>query len=343
MQTKENSFISKFINSIKNFEKYPEMASKRFSEVFKYIIELIGIFTVIVTIISVCEVSKELKSGIEYFKNEIPNLKFSENKLEVDSEETIRIENNNNILDLIIINTNDITEEEFESYKKDIEKYSTGAIFLKDKLVVNIGSGTVEYLYENLTNIYHIGNMDKQTILNYFSGINLIMLYVGIFIISYIYLFMAYITSILFDSLILGTIGYITALVLRLRIRFIAMIKIAIHSLTLPIILNLLYIIMQTIFNFEIKYFEVMYITISYIYIITAILMIKSDLIKRGQDLAKIIEEEKRIKEQLEREKEEQEQEQDQEEEKEKKNEKKEKKKSNKEDNLGAEPQGENA
>lgn len=341
MQTKENSFISKFINSIKNFEKYPEMASKQFSEVFKYIIKLLAIFTAIVTIISVYEVSKELKSGIEYFENEMPNLKFSENKLEVDSEETIRIENNN-ILDLIIINTNDITEEEFESYKKDIEKYSTGAIFLEDKLIVNIGSGTVEYSYEKLTNIYHIGNMDKQMILNYFSGISLIMLYVGIFIITYIYLFIAYITSILFDSLILGTIGYITALVLRLRIRFAAMIKIAIHSLTLPILLNLIYIIIQTIFNFEIKYFEVMYITISYIYVITAILMIKSDLIKRGQDLAKIIEEEKRIKEQLEREKE-QEQGEEQEQEKQDEKEKRKKKKSNKEDNLGAEPQGENA
>ena len=86
-----------------------------------------------------------------------------------------------------------------------------------------------------------------------------------------------------------------------------------------------------------------MYIGVAYIYIVTAILMIKSDLIKRGQELTKIIEEEKRVKAELERQKQEEKQKEEQRkrEDKEKEDKKSEEKEENKE--VGAEPQGENA
>ena len=337
MQTKENSFIKKIISSIKDFEKYPEMAVKPFSMVISYLIKLMLIFTFVVTIISVYNVSININNGIEYFKNEIPNIEFVNNKLKVDSEEKIVV-TPNTILDLIIIDTNELSEEQIQSYKEEANKYDTSAIMLKDKVIINTGSGTIQYEYEKIANMYNLGNMTKQEMLNYFTGTNLSMLYVGIFIISFIWLFIAYLISVFFDSLIFGIIGYVTALILRLQIKFVAMIKLAIHALTLPVILNLIYIIVQALFNFEIKYFDVMYIGVAYIYIITAILMIKSDLIRRGQELTKIIEEEKKVKAELERQEEEQRKREDKEKRKEKEREKEEE---NKE--VGAEPQGENA
>ena len=332
MQTKENSFIKKIISSIKDFEKYPEMAVKPFSMVISYLIKLMLIFTFVVTIISVYNVSININNGIEYFKNEIPNIEFVNN-----SEEKIVV-TPNTILDLIIIDTNELSEEQIQSYKEEANKYDTSAIMLKDKVIINTGSGTIQYEYEKIANMYNLGNMTKQEMLNYFTGTNLSMLYVGIFIISFIWLFIAYLISVFFDSLIFGIIGYVTALILRLQIKFVAMIKLAIHALTLPVILNLIYIIVQALFNFEIKYFDVMYIGVAYIYIITAILMIKSDLIRRGQELTKIIEEEKKVKAELESQEEEQRKREDKEKRKEKEREKEEE---NKE--VGAEPQGENA
>lgn len=342
MQTKEDSFIKKIISSIKDFEKYPEMAIKPFSKVLSYLIKLMLIFTFVVTVISVYKVSINMNNGLEYFKNEIPNIEFVNNKLRVDSKEKIVI-NPNTILDSIIIDTNELTEEQIQSYKEEANRYSASAIILKDKVIINTGAGIIQYEYEKIANIYNLGNMTKQEIINYFTGTNLSMLYVGIFIISFIWLFIAYLISVLLDSLIFGIIGYVTALILRLQIKFVAMIKLAIHALTLPIILNLLYIIVQALFNFEIKYFDVMYIGVAYIYIVTAILMIKSDLIKRGQELTKIIEEEKRVKAELERQKQEEKQKEEQRkrEDKEKEDKKSEEKEENKE--VGAEPQGENA
>lgn len=345
MQTKENSFIKELISSIKDFEKYPEMAAKPFSVVFKYLVKLIIIFTIIVTAISVYDLSKDINEGIEYFKNEIPNLSFKDNKLKLETQDIIRIENSG-IFSLIIINTNEINLEQKESYIDTVKNNYSSIVFLSEEALINTDAGVFEYSYEDLAKTYKIGDMTKQDILNYFSGTNLVMLYTGIFIISFIYLFIAYLSSTMIDALLLGTIGYITALILKLRLKFVAMIKIAIRALTLPILLNLIYIISQTLFGFEIKYFQVMYVTVTYIYIIATILMVKSDLIKRGQELAKIVEEEQRIREELKKQEEEEKERQGEKRKQEpKKKEKKDKEKEDRKEDegLGAEPQSGNA
>lgn len=347
MQTKENSFIKELISSIRDFEKYPEMAAKPFSTVFKYIVKLLLIFTIIVTAISVYDLSKDINEGIEYFKNEIPNLSFKDNKLKLETSDIIRIENSG-LFSLIIINTNEINVEQKENYIDTVKNNYSSIVLLSEEVLINTDNGVFECSYEEVAKTYKIGDMTKQDILNYFTGTNLVVLYIGIFIMSFIYLFIAYLTSTLIDALLLGTIGYITALILKLRLKYVAMIKIAIRALTLSIILNLIYILSQALIGFEIKYFEVMYVAVAYIYIIATILMIKSDLIKRGQELVKIVEEEQRVREELKR-KEEEEKEKQEQKKKEKNNkdredkEKKNKKDSDKKEGLGVKPQGENA
>ena len=68
----------------------------------------------------------------------------------------------------------------------------------------------------------------------------------------------------------------------------------AIHALTLPIILNLAYIFINTLTGFKIEYFQIMYNIVSYIYILAAVLIIKSDFDKKGMDIIKIEEKIKR-------------------------------------------------
>ena len=69
----------------------------------------------------------------------------------------------------------------------------------------------------------------------------------------------------------------------------------AIYSLTLSIILNLIYIVQYNFTGFEIPYFEMLYLLIAYIYIIAAILIIKTDLINQVMQLQRIQEEQKKI------------------------------------------------
>lgn len=122
------------------------------------------------------------------------------------------------------------------------------------------------------------------------------MLYAEMFVVMYVYLYITYSISILTDALILALLGVITARIVRVKLKYSASYAMAIHALTLPIILNVAYIIINTYTGFYIKYFEVMYTTISYICMVAAILSIRSDLIKERIVIGKIEEVQKNIR-----------------------------------------------
>ena len=75
-----------------------------------------------------------------------------------------------------------------------------------------------------------------------------------------------------------------------MKINFSNSFGIAIHAITLPIVLNLIYLVINTFTRFEIKYFDWMFSSIAYIYVVVAILMIKTDFINRQLQLLRISE-----------------------------------------------------
>ena len=354
---KEISFWKKVIISIKDFEQYPQLASRNWGIVLSYLVKLLAIFTIIVSFTSVYEMSKQIENGLKYIREDLPDFNFSDNKLELEQTEPIIYESRENLFQVIAFDTiektdsNEITKSKEDTYKEKLEKSENGIIFLEDKMLIKAQKAgqIIEYPYTTLSQNMGLQNLNKQELLNYFSGRNLILLYIGIFIITWIYLFILYFISIWLDIILLASFGFFTALFMRLHLRYSAMCKIAIHSLTLPIILNAVVILLETFTTIRIQYFQAMYVGIAYIYVITAILMIKADVIKNGQELARIMEEQAKIREELERQKEKEEEEkekqkQDKEREEQRKKEKKEekeKKEGNKD--VGQEPQGENA
>ena len=103
----------------------------------------------------------------------------------------------------------------------------------------------------------------------------------------------------------------------------------------MPILLNLIYILVNTFTGFTIQYFQWMYTTISYIYVIVAILIIKTDLINRQFELMKIIEEQEKVKEEIKLQEEEQ---KDEEKNKNKEPEEENKTEDERDNNVGQEP-----
>lgn len=346
-EEKKVSFFRKLVMSIKDFEKYPELASKKWGVVISYLVKLLAIFVIVVSFVSVYGLSVQVQSGLEFVNNELPNFTFSNGQLQMEQQEVVLYENmEDNLFNTIIINTEEVNEDELNSYKEKLQKVGNGIVLLKDKALLKtmVTNGVVEYSYNSIVETYELGDFSKQDILSYFSGRNLISIYVGFFIMMFIYMFIAYFTSIWLDIVLLGALGFFTALILRLHLRFSAMCKIAIHSLTLPILLNCVIILLETFTSFRIQYFDMMYIGISYIYIVTAILMIKFDFIKNQKELTKIIEEQEKVRQELEKQKEEEEaKKQEEKREKEKEEQRKKEKKEEKDKNVGNEPQGENA
>ena len=104
----------------------------------------------------------------------------------------------------------------------------------------------------------------------------------------FVYLFIVYFASHIVDIIVLAVLGYLFARIIKLRLRFKATFNIGVYALTLPMILNLIYIVVNTFTGFEIKYFGWMYQAISYIYVIVAILMIKTEIINQKIQLIRL-------------------------------------------------------
>ena len=151
------------------------------------------------------------------------------------------------------------------------------------------------------------------------------MLYINVCLVMFILNFILYSIIILLDVVTLSILGLILNTLIRTRFRYKDLVKISIYAMTLPILLYLLYIIANCLFGTTIKFFQLAYSAISYIYLITVMLMIKADVIKNTQELQRVLEEQKKVKEELKRQAEE-EQEKQRQKEKEKEDEKKERK-----------------
>ncbi len=209
--------------------------------------------------------------------------------------------NNDEALQIIIINTNAENDLENE-YINKINKYENGIVLLKDKLIYknNILSQNIEYSYENILNSYDIQEFEKQDVLNFVNSINGIGLYSGFVLFIGMYMFVIYFISTLIDAFMLAILGFVLARIIGVKIKFKATFNIGVYALTLPIILNLIYVVINAFTGFTIRYFQWMYTTISYIYVIVSILIIKTDLINRQMELMKIIEEQEKVKKELE-------------------------------------------
>lgn len=350
MKEEKISFLKKVIICIKDFEKYLELAASNVKTTLLYLMKLIAIFTIVVTGIFIYGMSVKVNSIYNYIEKEISQIDYDDGILQISNNEPIIIENNTDIINTIIIDTSDVDKLKEEEYIQKVQDKASGMVFLKEKILLkaDMSNAIVTYSYKELSETYGIQYFDKTYILEQFTGTNVVSLYIVMFLIAFFYLYIIYVVDVLVNILLLAAIGYFTAIILRLRLKYSAICNIASYSLTLPILLNVFYVIINYFTGFEIEYFNIMYIGISYIYIITSILLIKADMIKKGRELAKIIEEQEKVRQEIERKqeeerrKEEERKEQERREKEEEKKKEKEEKNKQKKGKIGTEPQGDN-
>ena len=333
------NFFKDVLKSIKDLDKYEDYALELPRNAFKYLFKLVLIFSAIICVCYTYQIVQNLNNMYESFKNILPDFSYTQGVLTLDSEETIVIEEYKDVLGKVIIDTNGTIEK----YEQDKD---VGILLLKDKCVVlsNSGIGQVTYNYEELAKNYGLTEFTKNDIINSVESINIISLYTSVYFVIFVYFFIIYFITIFMDVLLLSVLAYLVSRISRIRLKFAPSFSIAVHAITLSVFLNLIYVIVNLFTGFEIKYFQLMYSTISYIYVIVAILMIKTDFIKRQMELIKLAQEQEKVREEI-KQKEEAEKEKQQEENKKPEEDKKEngeeksskkKKKSDGEDKAGA-------
>ena len=336
----KKGFFKKVWYSIDKIEKYSELSAEGFGRAIKYLGILIIIIAIISSVVTVYNTSLEVKKIAEYINEKSPELTYSDGTLQIDSPEVITDDSSN--FGKIIIDTKTDSEEQINQYKEQVNEEENAIIILKDKLILkDIGTnGTSEYNYKELFKEVGITEFNKQQLVEYLKGSNMMPLYLNLFLVLFIYAFVIYFINTIFYIIAISVVGYLATLILKLKIRYVAVFNMAVYAITLPTVLNMLYLIVNAFYRYTISYFDVMYILVASIYMIAAIFLLKSEFNKKQGEVQKIVEVEKEVKEEM-KEKQEDKKEEKQENKDTKKKNKKEKTKDDNEN--GQEPEGSNA
>ena len=281
---KRNGFFNDVFKSIKDFDKYEDFGLEGVGKTSGYLIKLVVIFTLVITCMTVYRFSNSVKEAVNYFDEKVTDLSYADGILTVNNNEKFEVASDKYITGKIIVDTENLSDEKIEEYKNQIKNQKLSAIS--------------ETSYTDFFNKYNITSLDKQKIIDYVNN-NSLQIYTSVFVTMFIYMFVVYLASILVDALVLGFLAYLIARIFRMKIKYSASFSMSVHALTLSIILNMVYIIINGFTGWTVKYFQFMYTAISYIYIVTAILMIKTDYMKRQAEVEKIKSVQEQVKEKI--------------------------------------------
>ena len=303
------NFFKKIWYSITKFEQYPRMAMGGLKRAIKYLILLTAIVTLFVMIGSLLQMKTLVEDLANYVQDNIPEFSYSDGKLIVQSETPIVIDNVEYIgIDRIVINTLSETDENKEQVEKDNLIIGTTIFFFDDEIILKSKSESDEivrqpYTYSDFIAGYtgeNVEQFNKTEFVQFLTSEKMRAFYGNYALSIFIYLLIVNVMVALLDSLEIALLGWITTTVARIRMRFSAIYNMAIYSLTLPMILNILYIVINYFTSFTITYFQVAYITIAYIYLAASIFILKDDFIKKMQEVEKIKQEQVNVREEIE-------------------------------------------
>lgn len=347
----ERNFLKKLWYSIIKIEKYPDMAAQGIGKAVSYLCKLVVILAIVLSLGMVYQTHKMVRQGVDYLQNEFPEFSYKDNTLDIYAEDVLNIQDKDSVIGEVIIDTKTEDAETINKYISKIQDVGSGVIVLKDKVILKNSTvaGTINYEYSQIFGQMGITQFVKQDVINYVNSTQVIILYLSIFLTIFVYSFIIYFLTTLSNVIILSLFGYIATWIARIRMRYVAIFNMAVYSITLSVILNMLYIAINTFISFYIEYFQVMYVSVAAIYLVAAIFILKSEFIKKQQELAKIAEAQEIVRRELEQQKENEEDGNKEPKDSNREDENKETKKENepkedsKDNNAGEEPEGSNA
>lgn len=287
-------FFKRIKIAVFKLEEYGIFLGEKVSKSIKYFLLLILLITLGMIITETYNFHKMINTGLNYITNEMPD--FSYNEGNVKFKNNVQAFDNKYKFKLYINTDDEVSVETINSYKQDVYSVQDGIILLKDKFLYIINNETIEGSYTDLLKIYELKISNKQDLLDTINNIgtfNILLIYA---ISSFMSMYIVNVITIFMDLLLIAFFGYVASRLCGIRFKMAPMITLSVYSLTLSVILVGIYNVVYVLTGFVIKYFNVMYLLIAYVYIIAAIFMIKYDLIKQSQELQKIIEVQKQVK-----------------------------------------------
>lgn len=304
IKPKKLGFFKKVWYSITKFEKYIEMSLEGTGRALKYLLQITSLFVLVISCIGIYNANESLNGFIKNVEDNIPDFSYADGQIalasDVESKVYTMSDTNLNfgkiIIDLDTEDENVIAEYENE-IKNDDEVNNIGIIILKDKVlqVVKLADGEegdsrISMSYDELMESL-FGSTDveitKSNLLEYLNGNGRTSILVVNFFSYFIAYFIIYLCSGLIYILILALIGYTSVKITKIKLTFAQVFAISTYAFTLSNILNMIYFIANYFGGITIKYFDIAYIAIAYVYLVAVIFLIKTDFLRKQENQVK--------------------------------------------------------
>ena len=293
MEKEKIGFFSRIKIAVVNLENYSLFLEEKLSVAVKYFFQIVLILTLVIAGIQTFDMLKMLEKGYHYIQEQLPdfsyengNLHFPERIFAYDEEYDIY---------MIADTGEEVSQELLQEYNHQIK--STGLIFLKNQVIYQNAGRQIQYSYQDLSTQYGKNSMNKTEFLQEIDKIGKTGIGVTIFLAVTISVYIVQMVMILMDWVIISVFALIASRVCKIRMPLKHCFRLSIYALTLPIILHMVYQIAYYFAGFYTQYFRLVYLLISYVYIVAVILMMKSDLLKQQVEIAKMVQIQKEIQE----------------------------------------------
>ena len=304
IKTKKLGFFKKLWYSLAKFEKYVEMSLEGTGKALKYLLQITTIFVLIIAGIGILNANENLNAFIKNIEDNAPDFKYSEGQITLNNADenqvyTINDKNLNFGKMIIDLNTEDenIIAEYENTIKNDNETRNTGMILLKDKVIQVAklpegveGETTISMTYSEIVEgVFGSSNIEvtKANLMQYLSGNGRTSILVVNFASLFIAYFIIYVTSGLIYTLVLGLIGFISIKISKIKLTFAQLFSMSVYAFTLSNVLNMIYFIVNYFWGITIKYFDIAYIAIAYVYLVAVIFLIKLDTLRKQENQVK--------------------------------------------------------
>ncbi|MBK1813431.1 DUF1189 domain-containing protein [Clostridium sp. YIM B02505] len=257
MQKKDN-FFKKFLKAIVDVKYYINFNRETLGRAFLYLLIMSILLGGINSIKTVYSVTKAISSAVSELNNNDIDFRLEDGVMNISSSPFTYKDNDT----LIIVDT---TKNASEFDKSIIKDKSPNMMYVfKDKFIMNQQNGqNQDVKYSDFGAI----TVTKEGVINFIGTLKwLSILLVPLFMIG---MFIGH----MFSALVVAVIGILINIVIKAKVEFGNLYKLAIYALTLPTVID----IVRGAFSLQVPHFYKIYILVALIYIGIVLKTIKND------------------------------------------------------------------
>lgn len=270
-------FLKKIWYSIARPSKYQDLNKLGLWKAIKYFFLITISLALIIAIIETCITRNKAKEALSCLEEKLPDMKFKQNILQLENEDTIYL-NDDKIIDFfripIVINTT-LTKEEAIGQFKDLAKNNNiVAVFLKeDYLLISrqyneeSQEGIVSQKYSEISSKYikdENYEYGKQDLLEYLGRKASIAYFVSYYLITCFLRLIA----IFFIYIVLATTGlWLVTKAFAVKWTYKESLINVIYASTLPMLVYIMYLIISYFANFSSNIIDIICIAIMFVYL----------------------------------------------------------------------------